>query len=111
MDGVRMVKKSRGGGNEDVVHIDNNAGSLRQEAELNVFEDLIHHCLECTWGISQSEEHDPWFEKTIFGLESCFLFIPRLDPNIVVTPSYVKLGEDMRILHLTDEIGNKRQGV
>src|SRR6267378_101528 len=55
--------------------------------------------------------HDPWFKKTVFGLECCFLFIPRLDPNIVIPPSYVKLGEDICVLHLTDEIGNKRQGV
>src|SRR6266404_1268593 len=111
MDGVRVFHQGRRSGNEDVVHVDNNTSSLRQEAELNILEDLVHHCLECTWGIRQPKEHNPWFEKTIFGLESCFLFIPHLDPNVVVTPSYVKFGEDICILYLTDEIGNKRQGV
>src|SRR6266404_8429706 len=111
MDGVRMVTKGRRGGNENVIHIDNNAGSLRQEAKLDVLEDLIHHCLECTWGISQSKEHNLWFKKAVFGFEGCLFFVPRFDPNIVITPSHVKLGEDIRILYLTDEIGDKRQGV
>ncbi len=52
-----------------------------------------------------------WFEKTIFGLEGSFFLIPCLDPNVVISPSYVKLGEDMCVLYLTDEIGNERQGV
>src|SRR6266404_2338006 len=111
MDGVRMVTKGRRGGNENVIHIDNDAGSLRQEAKLDVLEDLIHHCLECTWGISQSKEHNPWFKKAVFGFEGCLFFVPRFDPNIVITPSHVKLGKDICILYLTDEIGNERQGV
>src|SRR6266404_7671484 len=111
MDGVRVVRRRGRRGDQDIIHIDNDASSLRGEAELDILEDLIHHGLECTWGICQPKEHDPWFEETIFGLESCFLFIPRLDPNIVISPLYIKLGEDIRILHLTDEIGNERQGV
>src|SRR5882762_11492616 len=111
MDGVRVIQQTCGSGNEDVIHVDDNPSSLLKEAELDILEDLVHHRLECTWRICQPKEHDPWFEKTIFGLESCFLFIPFLDPNIVIAPSYVKLGEDVCVLHLTDEIGSKRQGV
>src|SRR6266404_5313514 len=111
MDGVRVVRRRGRRGDQDIIHIDNDASSLREEAELDVLEDLIHHGLECTRGICQPEEHDTWFKKTVFGLKCCFLFIPCLDPNVVVSPSYVELGEDVRVLHLTDEIGNERQGV
>src|SRR6266404_5607559 len=104
MDGVQMSTRSGQGGNEDVVHIDDDTSALLGKAELDVLEDLVHHGLECTWRICQPKEHHSWFEKTIFGLEYGFLFIPRLDPNVVIAPSYVKFGEDIRILYLTDEI-------
>src|SRR6267378_76897 len=111
MDGVRVIQQTCGSGDEDVVHVDDNPRSLLKEVELDILENLVHHRLECTWRICQSKEHNPWFEETIFGLECRFLFIPCLDPNVVIAPSYVKLGEDIHILHLTDEIGNERQGV
>src|SRR6266404_5620389 len=111
MDGVRMIQQIRRSSDEDVVHVDDDASALLQEAELEIFEDLIHHGLECTWRICQPKEHNPRFEKTIFGLECCLFLIPCLDPNVIIPPSYVKLGEDVCVLHLTDEIGNERQGV
>jgi len=45
------------------------------------------------------------------GLERRFFFVACLDSDIVIPPSYIKLSEEMCILHLTDEIGDKRQGV
>src|SRR6266404_8886531 len=111
MDSVRMVDQRGQGGNEDVIHVDDNTGPLCEKAKLNVFEDLIHHGLKGTWRISQTKEHDSWFKETIFGLKCRFFFITSLDSNIVISPSYVELGEDICVLHLTDEIGDERQGV
>src|SRR6266404_5513275 len=111
MDGGCVIQQCGQCSDQDIVHIDNDAGSLRQEAELDILEDLVHHGLESTWRICQPKEHNPRFKETVFGLECCFFLIPCLDPNVIISPLYVKLGEDICILHLTDEIGNKRQGV
>src|SRR6266404_3193388 len=111
MDSVRMVIQSCRGGDEDVIHIDDNTSTHREKAELNVPEDLVHHCLKGTWGICKTKEHDPWFEKTIFSLKGGFFFVSCFNSNIVISPSYIKLGEDVCVLHLADKIGDERQGV
>ena len=111
MDGVRMSNQSCRGGNEDVIHVNDDTGTFCEKAELDVFEYLIHHGLKGTGRVCQSKEHDPWFKEIIFGLKCRFLFISCFDLNVVISPSYVKFGEDICILYLTDEIGDERKGV
>src|SRR6266404_8738840 len=106
-----MIKQSCRGGNEDVVHINDDTGPLCEKAELDLLEYLVHHGLKGTRGVGQTEEHNPWFKKAIFGFKRRFLFVPCFDPDVIVTPSHVKLGEDICILYLTDKVLDEWKGV
>ena len=46
--------------NEDVAHVHNH-DSLIDE----FFVDVIHHCLECRWTVSETEEHDQGFKQAL----------------------------------------------
>jgi hypothetical protein len=50
---------------------------------------IIHHGLESSWGIGETEEHDKGFKKSTIGAKSGFVFISFFDPNIVVAPSNI----------------------
>jgi len=78
---------------------------------LDILEYLIHHSLKGAGRVSQSKEHDLWFEETIFGLKCHFLLISCFDPDVVISSSYVEFGEDMCILHLTDKVRDERKGI
>ena len=51
-------------------------------------------------GVSQSEEHYSWFEQSLQGFEGGFPFVALLDSDVVVSPSYVKLGKEGLSLEL-----------
>jgi len=57
-------------------------------------EDHIHHHLEGSGGVSQSEEHNHWFEEPFGGEEGCFPFVTFFYADVVISPSYVELGEE-----------------
>ena len=107
MDSVRMGLQGSWCSNQDVVHVDDDTSAFGKEAQLKVFEYLIHHGLKGAWWICQTEEHDLWFKKAIFGLKCCILFIAGFDPDVVISPLYVEFGKDMSILYLADEIGDE----
>ena len=52
---------------------------------------MIHHGLECCWGIGESEIHYEGFKEAIFGFEGRFVFVPFFDTDVVVPPSDIKL--------------------
>jgi hypothetical protein len=68
----------------------------------DISEFLIHHSLECRWGISKSEEHDQRFEKPIFGFEGCFVLVSFFDADVVISLSDIKFREYGHILYLCD---------
>src|SRR6266404_8548171 len=72
---------------------------------------MVHHRLEHTGRICQTEEHDQWLEQAIFRLEGSFFFISRLNSDVVIAPSYVELGEDMGVLDLAYEVRYKWQRI
>ena len=74
------------GMDQNIVHVD-------CEPILSQFfgEYRVHHCLECSWGVCESKEHDSWFEQSLICDEGCFPLIAFLDMDVIVSPSDVKL--------------------
>ena len=77
------------GENHDVIHVYNNMSVIEQ-----FLEQVIHHGLECYWGVCQSKEHYQWFKESLIGDKGCLMFIPFLYLDIVVPSSDIKPCED-----------------
>ena len=84
---------------EDVIHIDNNPPFIDK-----VLEYVVHHCLECGQGIAESKKHDGGFVEATRGFECCFPLITIFDADIVVSPSDIELGENLRAPESVDDI-------
>ncbi len=56
--------------------------------------DHVHHHLEGSRGVGQSEEHNRRFEEALRGEECRFPFVAFFDADVVVSPSYVEFGEE-----------------
>ena len=81
-----MLGKSALGEDHDVVNVDDH----------NVFhvgEDFVHHSLERSRGVAESEEHDGGFVGSSMANERGFPFITFLNPYVVVAPPEVYLHE------------------
>ena len=61
--------------------------------------------------IGHSEEHDSGFIKSSVGDEGGLPLVAFLDSDIVVSPSYIKLGEDLGIFKFVDEVRDQGEGV
>ena len=90
---------------QDVIKVDDN------KLVHDILEDVIDKVLEAGGRIHETETHDEGLEKTLGRGEGGFPFIPLPDPDVVVTPSDVKLGEDAGSFELVDDVGSERQGV
>ena len=60
-------------------------------------EGIGHESLKGGWGVGHAEEHDGWFIKSLVGDEGGFPLVAFLYLDIVISPSYVKLGEDLGV--------------
>ena len=58
---------------------------------------IRHESLKGGGGIGHAEEHDSGFIKSSVGDEGSFPLIALLDSDVVVSPSYVKLSEDLGV--------------
>ena len=76
------------GENKDVVQIYTNHPFTNQ-----ILEDVIHHGLEGSWTVSKAEHHHQWLKQSPVGPKGCLPLISFLDPDIVVPPSDIQLGE------------------
>ena len=63
------------------------------------------------WGVGHAEEHDGRFIKSSVGDEGGFPLVAFLNSDIVISPLYIKLGEDLGIFKFVDEVGNQGEGV
>ena len=63
------------------------------------------------WRVGHAEEHDGWFIESSVGNEGGFPLVTFLYSDIVIPPSYVKLGEDLGVFEFVDEIGNQGKGI
>src|SRR5258707_9118383 len=80
------------GVDEDIIHI---AYGLTIVDEVS--EDIVHHCLECHGGVTQSKEHDSWLKQPLVSSERSLPLIPFLDPHVIESPLEVKYGEELGI--------------
>src|SRR5713101_7644499 len=94
------------GGNDNVIHIDEYKSCVNE-----ILEEFIHHRLECCRRVGKIKEHHQGFKHSFVCLEGNFPFISFLDSNIVVSPLYIKLGEDLCILQFIDNVRNKRKWI
>jgi len=53
-----MGGKRRRCGDEDVVHVDDDTSALLQVFNVQISEDMVHHCLKRAGRICQTKEHD-----------------------------------------------------
>src|SRR5882672_445328 len=73
---------------EDVIHVDDHNSFIDE-----LLEDVIHHCLELHWAVSETKEHGKRFEQASVCLKGHLPLISILDSHIVVshqTSSLVK---------------------
>ena len=83
------------GVDKDIVHI---AYDLAVVDE--ILEDIIHHCLECHGGVTQSEEHDGWLKQSSVSSECSLPLIPFLDLHVVESPLEIKYSEELSIVEV-----------
>src|SRR5258706_6519619 len=88
-----LVIREGVGVDEDIIHI---AYGLTIVDE--VLEDIVHHCLECHGGVTQSEEHDGWLKQPLVSSERSLPLIPFLDPRVIESPSEVQYSEELGIM-------------
>ena len=80
------------GVNEDIIHI---AYHLTVVDEL--MEDIIHHCLECCRGVTQSEKHDGWFKQPLVSSECGLPLVIFLDLHVIESPVEIEYGEELGV--------------
>ena len=80
------------GVDKEVVHV-NDEPSFRD----HVPERIGHESLKGGGRIGHAKEHDSGFEESSMSDEGGFPLIALLDSNVVISPSYVKLSEDLGV--------------
>jgi hypothetical protein len=78
--------------NRYVIHIDCEGSAHDLFTEYHV-----HHGLEGSGGVSESEEHYHWFEESLIGYKCCFVLVFGCDSDHVVSPSDVNCGDQFRV--------------
>src|SRR6266481_8173174 len=99
---------NRLGIDQNVVHV------YGHEAFINeLLENVIHHGLEGSRAVGETEVHDQGFEKSTVHLEGCFPLITLFDAHIVISPMYVQLHEVLGFgfRNLVDNIGDEGEWV
>ena len=95
-----------GGGDKEVVHVDDELSFSD-----HVPERVVHEPLERGRGVAKAKEHDSRFEESFVCDESGLPLVAVLDTDIVVPPSNVKFGEVASIFQLVHEVRDKGKGV
>ena len=78
MDELLVVRQVIWGGDEDVIQVDNYLA-----CQDKVFKYGVHHRLEGTGGIGESEEHDGRFEESSVCFESGFPLVSFFDMYVI----------------------------
>ena len=80
------------GVDEEVIHV-NNEPSFHD----HIPERVGHESLKSGGGVGHAEEHDSGFIESLVSDEGGFPLVAFFYSDIVISPSYVKLGEDLSI--------------
>ena len=62
-------------------------------------------------GVGHAEEHNSGFIESPVGNESGFPLVSVLDSDVVISPLYIKLGEDLGVFEFVNEVRDQREGV
>src|SRR5271167_1422208 len=94
----------RAGEDKDVIQVND-------DKDIQVVpEHIIHEMLEDCRGIGEAKRHHKVLKMAITGAEGSFPLIPRANPNKVVSPMKVNLGEDGGRGEAIKEVGDEGQG-
>src|SRR5260221_10666694 len=77
-EGVRVDK--------DIIHITYHLTVVDE-----LMENIIHHHLECCRRVTQSKEHDGWFEQPSVSSEHGLPLVSFLDPHVVESPQRLSM--------------------
>ena len=91
---------------KEVVHVDDEPSFCN-----HIPEGVGHELLEGGERIGHAEEHDGGFIKSSVGDEGGFPLVAFLDSDIVISPSYIKLVEDLGVFKFVNEVRNQGEGV
>jgi len=75
-------------GDDHIVHVD-----AKPSLCYFFLKDVIHHCLKHSWGVGKAKEYDCQFKQSFTSFEGGFILVAFLDPNVIVSPANIKLGE------------------
>ena len=87
---------------EDIVEIDDDLATGNK-----VSKERVHHSLKRSWRVRQPEEHDHRFEESAVGRERGLPFVTFRNPNVVVSPAHIELGEDACAFELIEQLLNE----
>ena len=88
--------------NGQVVHVNDKPSCSDVVSEVEV-----HKCLECRWGAAKPKKHHRRFEQSKRRDEGSLPLITLFDSNVIISPLYVKLGEERELVEIVDKVGNK----
>ena len=72
---------------------------------------MVHEGLESGWSVTEPKEHDGRFKEFKRGDERSLPLVLFTNANVVESPSDIELGKDRGVLHVIDQLRDKRQGV
>ena len=84
---------------EEVVHVNDEPSFCD-----HIPERIGHESLKSGGGVGHAKEHDSGFIESPVGNEGGLPLVAIFDPDIVISPPYVKLGEDLGIFEFVDEV-------
>ena len=94
------------GVDEEVIHVDDEPSFSN-----HIPEGVGHESLESGGGVGHAKEHNSWFIESLVDNEGSFPLVSILDSDVVISPLYVKLGEDLGIFEFVNEVRDQREGV
>src|SRR3979490_1509776 len=76
-----------------------------------VLKDIVHHCLERSWTIGQTEEHHQRLIQPSVCPKCCLPLVSILNPNIVVPPSDIQLREVLSSPEMINQLWNEGEWI
>ena len=95
-----------GGGDEEVIHVDD-----KPSFSDHVPEGVVHESLEHGGGVAKAEKHDSGFKESLVGNEGGLPLVTIFDLDIVVSPMDIELGEMVNIFELVHKVRDEGEGV
>ena len=86
---------------EEVVHVNDELSFCDY-----IPERIGHKSLKSGGRVGHAKEHDSGFVESLVGNEGGLLLVTIFDLDVVISPSYIKLGEDLGIFEFVDEVGD-----